>query len=102
MTIRALKVFELLKQKLVNYATIEGNPSRKEIQLAERIMSMVNSMDNKEQFEFEIIRDIYTDTIFENDKIEPISKKESLSFNEAFIPLEYARCVVETCKEHPK
>lgn len=72
-------VFELLKQKLVNYATIEGNPSRKEIQLAERIMSMVNSIDNEDQFEFEIIRDVYTDTIFENDKVEPIYEEESFS-----------------------
>jgi len=59
-------------------------------------------MDNEDQFEFEIIRDVYTDTIFKNDKVEPIYEEESLPFNEAFIPLEYARRVVETCKEHPK
>ena len=97
MAIRALKVFELLKQKLVNYFTIEGSPSRKKIQLMERIISM----DNKDQFAFKIFNDV--DIIFEYDEVEPIyEEEESLSSNEVFIPLEYAQQNVETCKEHPK
>jgi hypothetical protein len=60
-------------------------------------------MDNEEQFEFEVVKDIYTDAIFEDNKVEPIyEEEESLSSNEDFISLEYARRVVETCKEHPK
>jgi hypothetical protein len=38
MAIRALKVFQLLKEQLMNYATVDGSPSRKKIQLAERII----------------------------------------------------------------
>lgn len=105
MAIRALKVFELLKQKLVNYATVEGNPSGKEIQLAERIIFMINSMNNEDQFEFDVVEDIHTDAIFDPDEVdnEPIyEEEECLRSNEAFISLEYAQRVIEACKEHPQ
>jgi len=65
-----LKIFELLKQKLVNYATIEGS-LRREIQLVERVISMINFMNNEDQFAFEIVNDVYTD-IFKHDEVELI------------------------------
>lgn len=105
MAIRALKVFELLKQKLENYATVEGNPSRKEIQLAERIIFMINLMNNENQFEFDVIEDIHTDVIFDPDKVDNESiykEEECLTSNEAFVSLEYAQRVVEACKKHPQ
>ena len=60
-------------------------------------------MDNENQFTFEIVNNVYTDTIFKHDEIESIyEEEESLSSNEIFIPLEYTQRVVETCKEYPK
>jgi len=101
MSIRPLKVFELLRQKTNGFACIEGPPTRKEIQLSERIISMISSMEFEYDNDFEEVEVLQSDANVESDDIQAVFEENEYQESSFNITLEYAERVVAACRTNP-
>jgi len=101
MAIRPLKVFELLRQKTENCTLINETPSRKEIQLCDRIISLINSMENDSEYDFEEDEFLQCNDDVESSEVEAVYENDMKEAHYAFLPLDYANRVMKACNEHP-